>query len=627
MRPRHLLVLAGATGLALAVVGVGLPGATWGPSTTADAEPAGGAGAAVPAALGGRSEQPAAAPVATAAAPGATAVAPTPAPVAADPVLTAMQRDLGLTADEAIVRVIRDDQAHALDRDLRSRLGEAYAGAYLTEDSGSLTVAVTDPAAAETVSAAQAIPALVTSSRSTLEQTKAALDRAAADAEPRGVTSWFIDVPANTVTVIAGERTAAAAFISAAGVDPATTTVVTSDEQPQTLADVRGGDAYYINGTSRCSVGFSVEGGYVTAGHCGSAGSSTAGVNRANQGVVQGSQFPGHDWGWVRVNANWTPQPWVRDAAGGNVQVAGSEEAVIGAAVCRSGSTTGWRCGTILAKNATVMFPQGTVTGLTRTNACAERGDSGGSWISGQQAQGVTSGGNGNCSVGGTTYFQPINPILATYGLSLRTTGSVPATPPPAPTTPAPTTPAPASPTPATPSVTVPAPTTPATTPAGPPAGTPTPTTAAPITPGTTAPVPTVPVPTTPSSTPTQSSPAGASRTPTPAPAELCRGYGTPITATIGRARYAIAPASGSFRVGSTSTRSACLAARGPADIRLYLQKWLSGRGWVTVGLSSTRSTGSGPVRATMRRNASVGTYRYVIYLPTGGPDFAFAAR
>ena len=62
-------------------------------------------------------------------------------------------------------------------------------------------------------------------------------------------------------------------------------------------------------------------------------------------------------------------------------------------------------------------------SGLSRSNACAEPGDSGGSWISGNQAQGVTSGGTGNCTSGGTMWFQPVNPILQRYGLSLTTSG------------------------------------------------------------------------------------------------------------------------------------------------------------------------------------------------------------
>jgi streptogrisin C len=33
----------------------------------------------------------------------------------------------------------------------------------------------------------------------------------------------------------------------------------------------------------------------------------------------------------------------------------------------------------------------------------------------------VLSGGSGNCTSGGTTFFQPVNEILAVYGLTLVT--------------------------------------------------------------------------------------------------------------------------------------------------------------------------------------------------------------
>jgi streptogrisin C len=59
------------------------------------------------------------------------------------------------------------------------------------------------------------------------------------------------------------------------------------------------------------------------------------------------------------------------------------------------------------------------VYGLTRTTACAEPGDSGGSFIaSTRHAQGVTSGGSETCTVGGTTFFQPVNEILSVFGLT-----------------------------------------------------------------------------------------------------------------------------------------------------------------------------------------------------------------
>jgi len=63
-----------------------------------------------------------------------------------------------------------------------------------------------------------------------------------------------------------------------------------------------------------------------------------------------------------------------------------------------------------------VNYPEGNVGGLTQVKVCAEGGDSGGTFISGDQAQGVLSGGNYSCKGGqaslATSYFQPIGEIL-----------------------------------------------------------------------------------------------------------------------------------------------------------------------------------------------------------------------
>jgi hypothetical protein len=138
-------------------------------------------------------------------------------------------------------------------------------------------------------------------------------------------------------------------------------------------------------------------------------------------GSFQGSSFPGNDYSFVATNGSWSTSPVVNGYGNGDVRVAGSSTAGVGQSVCRSGSTSGWHCGTIEATNQTVNYAEGTVFGLTETNACAEPGDSGGSWVSGDQAQGVTSGGSGDCSSGGTTFFQPVNEILSAFNLSLIT--------------------------------------------------------------------------------------------------------------------------------------------------------------------------------------------------------------
>lgn len=71
------------------------------------------------------------------------------------------------------------------------------------------------------------------------------------------------------------------------------------------------------------------------------------------------------------------------------------------------------------ALNATVNYPEGTVTGLIETTVCAERGDSGGPLFAEGLALGVTSGGNGDCTTGGTTFFQPATKALQALGVSL----------------------------------------------------------------------------------------------------------------------------------------------------------------------------------------------------------------
>ncbi|MCG5445932.1 ricin-type beta-trefoil lectin domain protein [Micromonospora sp. NIE79] len=352
--------------------------------------------------------------------------APTASPTLdVDPAMVAaMRRDLRLTDAQIVKRVRVEAVAPAVERRLRERLGSSFAGAWIPQGGDRLTVAVTDTSATTVVTAQGADVSVVSRSEKQLDATLAALDRHGA-AAGRSVHGWYVDVQANRVVVRvqSGGEPAARAFARESGIAVDAIAVVEAPEAPRPLYDVRGGDQYVINGNTLCSVGFAVVGGFVSAGHCGGVGSPTLGYNNVAQGSFAGSSFPGNDYSWIRTNSSWTPQPWVNNYSGGNVTVAGSQDAAIGSSVCRSGRTTGWRCGTILGRNETINYAQGAVSGLSRSNACAEPGDSGGSWISGNQAQGVTSGGSGNCSSGATMWFQPVNEILSTYGLSLITSG------------------------------------------------------------------------------------------------------------------------------------------------------------------------------------------------------------
>ncbi|MEV5159436.1 alpha-lytic protease prodomain-containing protein [Streptomyces sp. NPDC053728] len=351
----------------------------------------------------------------------------------------AMRRDLGLDADEARARIAGEYRAAAVAAALEKSLGADFAGARLSGPAAVLTVATTDRADVARITAAGARAEVVGHSLDRLEAAKAALDEVALRKAPKDVPSWYVDVRTNRLVVNATRTEAADVFLAASGVSGDLVRIDRSAEQPRAYADLRGGDAYYMNGSGRCSIGFPVRrgtrNGFVTAGHCGTPGVTTSGVNQQAQGSFQGSTFPGRDYAWVAVNANWTPRALVNGYGNGDVTVTGSTQAVAGSSVCRSGSTTGWHCGTIQQHGSSVTYPEGTITGVTRTSVCAEPGDSGGSFISGSQAQGVTSGGSGNCSQGGTTYYQPVNPALAAYGVTLVTSGT-PTDPPTDPTDP-----------------------------------------------------------------------------------------------------------------------------------------------------------------------------------------------
>ncbi|MFI7463793.1 carbohydrate-binding protein [Nonomuraea sp. NPDC049646] len=360
-------------------------------------------------------------------------IARTQAEAVADPpqgLVDAMSRDLGITGGQAEARLVNEAAAAALEPTLRARLGASYAGSWVTGPTSTPITATTDPAQVAAIAAAGVQARVVTRSLSSLDGVKARLDAASAKA-PKSAPVWYVDVVNNTVVVLSSNPAKAAAWVKASGADASAVQVVRSAEKPTLFYDVRGGDAYYIGSGTRCSVGFSVtkagsQGGFVSAGHCGTAGSSTSGSNRVAMGTFRGSSFPGNDYSWVEVNSQWTPTGVVYGYSAGILPVRGSTVAQVGSAVCRAGSTTGYHCGSVQQLNTSVTYQEGTVSGVTRTNVCAEPGDSGGSFISGDQAQGVTSGGSGNCSSGGTTYFQPVNEILSAYGLTLATQGGGP---------------------------------------------------------------------------------------------------------------------------------------------------------------------------------------------------------
>ncbi|MER5207407.1 S1 family peptidase [Streptomyces sp. NPDC002825] len=185
---------------------------------------------------------------------------------------------------------------------------------------------------------------------------------------------------------------------------------------------ISGGDAIYAS-SWRCSLGFNVKdsaGNYyfLTAGHC-TDGAGTWWSNSTHStvlGSTAGSSFPTNDYGIVR----YTNTSITKSGSVGSVDITSAANATVGMSVTRRGSTTGIHSGTVTGLNATVNYGGGDIVyGMIQTNVCAEPGDSGGPLYSGSRAIGLTSGGSGNCSSGGTTFFQPVTEALSAYGVNV----------------------------------------------------------------------------------------------------------------------------------------------------------------------------------------------------------------
>jgi Alpha-lytic protease prodomain len=235
-------------------------------------------------------------------------------------------------------------------------------------------------------------------------------------------TAWSVDPASRTVVVQVDDTVTGAKMQQVVAVAKRNGNAVRVERMAGTLTPfISGGDAIYSN-SSRCSLGFNVRNSagtsfFLTAGHC-TNGGSTWYANSSRSTVLgprAGSSFPGNDYGIVRYSNTTIAKP----GAVGSQDITSARTARVGERACRRGSTTGTFCGTVQALNATVNYAQGSVSGLIRTNICAQPGDSGGSLYAGSAALGLTSGGSGNCSTGGTTFFQPVTEPMSVYGVNV----------------------------------------------------------------------------------------------------------------------------------------------------------------------------------------------------------------
>jgi streptogrisin B len=240
----------------------------------------------------------------------------------------------------------------------------------------------------------------------------ARLSAARAAVERSGVNgiAWYTDAASGKVVVTADSSVSAT---EAAALKHDAVQVNRTNGRFRPL--LSAGDAIY-GGQYRCSLGFNVvKGGtyyFLTAGHCGKVANTwyTNSSHSTLIGPTVGYSFPGNDYALVRYDNAALSHPGGFTAA----------NAFVGETVTRKGSTTGTHSGKVTALNVTVRYSGGgRVSGLIQTTVCAEPGDSGGPLYDGSKALGLTSGGSGDCSSGGTTFFQPVTEAASVYGVTI----------------------------------------------------------------------------------------------------------------------------------------------------------------------------------------------------------------
>jgi streptogrisin B len=235
-------------------------------------------------------------------------------------------------------------------------------------------------------------------------------------------TAWAVDPATNRVVVTVDSRVSQADIAKikkAAGGNAGALTIKRTPGRFSKL--ITGGDAIY-GGAYRCSLGFNVHSGstyyFLTAGHCGKVASTwySNSSHSTTLGTNVSYTFPGSDYALVRYTNSSIAHP----SAVGSQPITRAATPSVGTTVMRRGSTTGTHSGRVTALNATVNYgSDGIVYGMIQTTVCAEGGDSGGPLYYGSTAYGLTSGGSGNCTTGGTTFFQPVTAALSRYGVSV----------------------------------------------------------------------------------------------------------------------------------------------------------------------------------------------------------------
>ncbi|TQF69237.1 protease [Rhodococcus spelaei] len=367
----------------------------------------------------------------------------------------AISRDLKLTPQQYLERAELAQRLGTYADGLRTDRPDSYAGSWLGTD-GVPVVAVTTTEAAQQVTKDGYATKMAAVSANTLESSLAQLN------------SWITGLPKDVSSQI--NSTSIDVLDNQIVIDVVNSPLGRALNLPTLLAQLKvvltpggpgpvhqgpqGGDTYITTAQPLshdttpeqigvCSFGFNSVAGNgesynISAGHCDpsqehpavGAGSPVYlpdynDVSRSTQigaftNSAMGVDADGLDYSLIKLNnagvAAGLDTPSVRGANGTTVTVTGTARPVVGAPICKSGQTSTFTCGLVIAES--VDAPLHMEDGSTRLvrgfagSTCTLSGDSGGAILTGTRALGVTSGSNS----GGAPSCMEANLVLAPDG-------------------------------------------------------------------------------------------------------------------------------------------------------------------------------------------------------------------
>lgn len=367
----------------------------------------------------------------------------------------AINRDLGLTPEQYLDRAELAQRLGSYADGLRQARPDTYAGSWIGRD-GVPVVAVTTTETAQHVAKDGYATKMAAVSANHLEDSLAQLNQ------------WVLGLPRDVSSQI--NSTSIDVMDNQIVIDVVNSPIGRALNLPTLLAQLKvvmspggggpvdsraeGGDTYVTSAVPLdkiddpasigvCSLGFNAvaSGGQaynISAGHCdprqenpnADAASPVylpdyADVTRSRQigtfaHSAMGEQAGGLDYSLIKLNDEGVraglDRPAVRGANGTTVTVTGTARPVVGAPICKSGQTSTFTCGIVIAESvdAPLFMADGTsrlVRGFAGST-CTLSGDSGGAILSGTRALGITSGSNS----GGAPSCTEANLVLAPDG-------------------------------------------------------------------------------------------------------------------------------------------------------------------------------------------------------------------